>query len=270
MEQRPQVITSRQNLIIKQARSLHQKKFRERHRAFLVEGPRLIGELLDSSWPILRVLFDPATPGGQALAGGWTDSRSSLLQAVSAEVLQSISDTEQHQGSIAIVQAPDTDIDRWQPSLESLIVVLDGVSDPGNVGTVIRTADAFGAEAVLLTDDCADYLCPKTVRATAGSVFHVPTFQVSRQTLALKLREEGYQMIGASLRGGVGLTAVEFGDRVALILGHETRGIGNELHIHLDQSVTIPMSDRVESLNVGAAATVLCWEVFRRKSLRDG
>ncbi len=270
MEQCPQVITSRQNLIIKQARSLHQKKFRERHRAFLVEGPRLIAELVSSSWPIVKVLYDPIIPDAHRFMAGWTDHRRGLLQPVSAEVLQCISDTEHHQGSVAIVQTPDADINRWRPALESLIVVLDGVSDPGNVGTVIRTAAAFGAEAVLLSDDCADYLSPKAVRATAGSVFHIPTFQVPRQTLALKLREEEHQMIGASLRGEVSLTAVEFGNRVALILGHETRGIGAELQLHADQSVTIPMSDRAESLNVAAAAAVLCWEVFRRRSLQDG
>jgi 23S rRNA (guanosine2251-2'-O)-methyltransferase len=104
------------------------------------------------------------------------------------------------------------------------------------------------------------------VRATAGSCFHVPVFVLSRDTIAATLREE-FQLLGASSHGNVPLDRVELADRVALVLGHETRGLSPELSECLDKTVAIPMSERVESLNVAAAAAVVCWEVFRQRRI---
>ncbi|MBI3922966.1 MAG: RNA methyltransferase [Armatimonadetes bacterium] len=277
MDESKPVITSRQNLQIKKARSLLERKFRERHRAFLVEGPRAISELLKSGWEVESLFYDPrafdaGTLWRQEPAG---DSSQRLrgygfLQPVSQEVLRCLTEVEQSQGCVAVARMPQTQFEDWQPSERSLVILTDGVSDPGNLGAILRTADAFEAEAVLLTEDCVDPFNPKCVRASAGSLFHLPVFQTTPAALIMKLEGQGFQVAGTSPLGGVVLTEATFADRLALVLGHETHGISPEIAQHLDMTISIPTSPRTESLNVAAACAVVCWEIHRRTMLKAG
>ena len=142
-------------------------------------------------------------------------------------------------------------------------MVLDGVQDPGNVGTVLRTLDAFDADGLLLTGGCADPFGPKTVRASMGAVFRRPVWTCTGQELHTLLRRSGIPLYGAALRADtMDARAVEL-SRAAVAIGSEGRGLSREVLNLCDQTIRIPMSDRCESLNAAIAAAVLLWESWR-------
>ena len=264
--QRP-VIVSRQNALIKKARSLRQKKFRERHRAFLVEGPRTVVELLRSGWGVSCVLCDSMeTAEKNNSCTGWDASSRTLRPAYSvrSDVLATISDVATHQGVIAVADMPVRDFSQWCPPRNSLVLVLDGIQDPGNFGTIVRTAHALGMDAVLATPDSADCYSPKCVRATAGSLFHIPVFVAPAMELLPKLTREAFQTVAASVEGARSVTDMHWQRRVAIIVGHETEGVRPGTISLAAETVRIPMSESAESLNVGAAAAVLMWEAVRQ------
>jgi len=145
-----------------------------------------------------------------------------------------------------------------------LVVVMADVRDPGNAGTVLRSADAAGADAVVCCGGTVDPYNPKTVRSSAGSLFHVPLVVLATVDEALAaLGERGYRRLGAAVRGGEDYTAVDWRRPTALVLGNESSGLPDGLA--LDGSVGIPMAGRAESLNVGVACAVLCFEALRQR-----
>jgi len=264
------VIASRRNALIAKARSLRHKKFREQHRAFLVEGPRVVAELIKSKWTVSDVLVDNCLVKKEKDLQELCKTIPSKVRLVKGELLSWISDAATHQGIMAIAEKPERDLEEWEPAEEAVALVLDGISDPGNVGAMVRTADAFGAEAVLMTSDCADCYSPKCVRATAGSIFHLPIYTAEVPAICRKLKSESFQIVGASVRGVELVTALQWRQRVALVFGHETRGMRAETMDCLTNEVRIPMSGRAESLNVAAAAAVMLWEVSRHRVQQAG
>jgi len=148
----------------------------------------------------------------------------------------------------------------------SLVVVCVDVRDPGNLGTVIRTADAAGVDAVVCCDGTVDPTNPKTVRATAGSLFHVPVVEGGATGDALaELVARGFTSVATVVRGGTDYVAFDWTRPVALVLGNEAAGLDGDLVAGLDAGVTIPMAGRSESLNVGVSAAVLCFEALRQR-----
>ncbi|MCI7712369.1 MAG: RNA methyltransferase, partial [Clostridiales bacterium] len=160
---------------------------------------------------------------------------------------------------------------RPQPLPEQLMgkryMVLDGVQDPGNVGTILRTADAFRADGLLLVNGCADLYNPKTVRATMGAVFRCPVWSCGVEELRALLTASGLPLYGAALRADtVDARTLEYG-RCAIAIGSEGKGLSREMLAACDQTALIPMSEHCESLNAAAAATVLLWEAARNDRL---
>jgi TrmH family RNA methyltransferase len=167
-------------------------------------------------------------------------------------VLERVGDVEAPQGCIAIVRRRADNL----PPNATFVVVAAGVADPGNLGTIIRSAEAAGAEGVVVTPGSADAFSPKTIRASAGAVFHVPIIESDAQGLGLHL-------VGAVAQGGVDYDAVDLLQPLALVFGNEASGI--KVDLALDERVTIHHVGRSESLNVAMAATVLCFEVARQR-----
>jgi len=155
-------------------------------------------------------------------------------------------------------------------AVEMLIVVLVDVRDPGNAGTVLRTADAAGVGAVVFSGESVDPYNPKTVRASAGSLFHVP-FSVEEDPVALaaSLAGRGYRTLATVVRGGEDYAELEWSVPTALFLGNEAAGLRPELVASMSGAVAIPMDGRAESLNVGMACAVLCFEALRQRRLHD-
>ena len=179
------------------------------------------------------------------------------LYEVADAVYEKLTDENAPQGVLTVAKAPSP-----EPKHTGLTIILDGVADPGNVGTVIRCADAFGAERVILGDGSADAFGQKTVRAAMGSLFRVPTERASLAETIEKLKNDGYTVYAAMLdRDSVCVDAVEKGGRLAFVIGNEGHGISDEVRGACDGSVIIPMrDDGAESLNAAVAASVIMWE----------
>lgn len=180
---------------------------------------------------------------------------------VPPEVMASISPAKTPQGVLFTCRVPVLPVPETLPGRR--YVVLDGVQDPGNVGTVLRTLDAFDADGLLLTGGCADPFGPKTVRASMGAVFRRPVWSVTPEELGDLLRRSGIPLYGAALRPDAMDARQADYSRCALAIGSEGRGLSREVLDLCDKTVLIPMSPRCESLNAAIAAAVLLWESWR-------
>jgi TrmH family RNA methyltransferase len=206
--------------------------------------------------PVLGVVRKPTPPdGGTALRGAQSTAP---LGAQSTAPLGAHGTAPLGAGGTALV-GPDA----------TFVVVCAQVRDPGNAGTVIRSADAAGADAVVFCESSVDPFNPKTVRAAAGSVLHLPVLEAEGvDEVLVELGAAGLRRLGSAARGGTAPTDVDLRAPCALVLGNEAAGIPEAARRHLDGEMTIPMAGRAESLNVAMAASVLCFEVLRQRSRR--
>lgn len=244
------MIESRQNNIVKAARALALAKERRARGLHLAEGPKLVGEAM-ASGQVLRDLFVEDGYAFEAPA----DCRA---HTVTRSVLESLCDTATPQHVVAVVQTSDT---RPPPAYPAgLIVVLDGVQDPGNAGTILRTADAFGAAGLLLSPDSADPFGPKALRASMGSVYHLPVWQGEPAREIARMLEAGFQAVCGRLDAPETLPALD--GRVALVIGSEGRGASPAV-LALTSGYRLRMPGRAESLNAAVAAGILIYQITK-------
>ena len=182
-----------------------------------------------------------------------------------ADLFRSVAPTDSPQGVLAVCRLERPPLPEQLEGRRYL--VLDGVQDPGNVGTILRTADAFEADGVFLLPGCADLYGPKTARATMGALFRRPVWQTELAVLKKLLSLSDLPLIGAAL-GKNTLDARELPPAAAVAIGSEGRGLSDEVLASCDAVVRIPMSSRCESLNAAVAASVLLWEMYRREGDR--
>lgn len=251
-----QTITSLKNDLVKRAASLKVKKYRQREGMFLLEGKRAVEEALASGWK-LQCLFYTKLPAG------WEEkAETSALPwyEVPLPVLQKITATEDPQSVAALVELKQENLAAF--ALEKgLVLVLDQIRDPGNLGTLIRTADALGAAAVVMLENTADLYNPKVVRSTMGSLFHLPVFTgVKREELSAWCRKQQAALWATALEGAEDVTKLQWPEKVALVLGSEAEGVSGEILAKADQKVKIPMAGHAESLNVAIAGGILLFE----------
>ena len=247
----------------KSVQALLTRRGRRQQGKLLVEGVRLIEEALASGAVVERVYFVPCEAGSRAerLLASAAD-RGTPTWEVSDEELRSISETETPQGVVAVVETPQwTDNQLWTERTGD-VVILDQVRDPGNVGTLLRTAEAAGARCVLATRGTVEFTNPKVVRSAMGSFFRLPTGYVASVEDALERRAAaGLPLVVAAGSGDdVARVLPQHGD-VVLVLGGEAEGAEAEWLQRADAVVRIPQSGTVESLNVAAAGAIL---LFRR------
>jgi RNA methyltransferase, TrmH family len=253
-------ITSRQHPLCKLVRSLHDARGRRKHRLFMAEGGNAVTAALRARWPLKRLLLTP-----DDLEAGWRDvARDARLevQPVAAEIMEYLSEAQTSPGIIALAALPEaveSQVSAGNLNTADLLLILDGISDPGNAGTLIRSADAAGAGGIALTPNSADVFGPKVVRASAGSLFHLPPPLLdTAEALARTLRRQDIPLVAAVAHGGQDCFEYPWPRRCALALGHETRGISPVLE-EMAVRVTIPIFGRAESLNVAAAGAVLLY-----------
>jgi TrmH family RNA methyltransferase len=184
-------------------------------------------------------------------------------------VLERVADTVTPQPVLAVVpmlEEPPAGAPAWRPGPGSLVVVLVDVRDPGNAGTVLRAADASGAQAVVFAADSVDPYNPKTVRASAGSLFHVSlAVRDDPGEVAAGLAEAGFRTLATVVREGDDYAGLDWAVPSALFLGNESAGLDPAFAATLEGAVAIPMAGRAESLNVGVASAVVCFEAFRQR-----
>lgn len=247
--------------------SLRRREGRTREGIYLLEGPRSIGEALAFGAPVRELLLTHAlaeTAVGQDLARSAQDAQVAVT-VISENDCRLIADTRTPQGALAVLSRSDPSTDAL--IVDGLVLVLDHVADPGNVGTLIRAADAFGCRAVAAGPGTADFENQKVLRAAMGSNFHLSLVTVDDLPGTLShLARNGTGVFAATLHGADAYqTAESAGRRVCLVLGNEARGVSPEVQSVVSQEVTVPCPGRAESLNVAMAGTVLL-SIFSRRS----
>lgn len=248
-------ITSRKNPLLEHMRRLDSAAFRRQQGEFLCDSPKLVEEALRHGARVLAVAVSDGVEPPEGL------DASVRCAAVPPDVMASISPMRTPQGMLAVCRLPDTALPEMLPG--SRYVVLDGVQDPGNVGTVLRTADAFGCTGALLLPGCADPYGPKTLRAAMGAVFRLPLYAVGLEALPGLLADAGLPLYGTALRHDTVDVRQRDLRRCALVIGSEGRGVSAEVLALCRETLRIPMSSHCESLNAAAAAAVLLWEAYR-------
>jgi TrmH family RNA methyltransferase len=266
------IITSRRNQRIVDVRKLDQRKHRIQQGRFRVEGLQLLHMALDSGARPLEVVYcEGQFVGKEAslLLHRFRQAGADLVE-VSADVLQSISEREVCQGIIATFPLLQRDCESLDLTGHELVVVLDRLQDPGNVGTLIRTADAVGAAAVVLIEPCADPFDPKTVRGSMGSLFNVPVVQTADLAgLFACLQGKGLRVAGADAQLGAAWGEGILAGGAALVLGNEARGISEDVRGYVRDWARLPIVGRAESLNVAVAGGVLMYEWLRANLRRE-
>jgi TrmH family RNA methyltransferase len=263
----PDVITSLQNPRVQAARKLKRRPLRRSEGAFLVEGPTVLDEALRSGAVVTEIFVDEEATGLGELELA-ARSRGVPVWGVTQSVLKAITDTTTPQGVAAIVELPDVSL-AVLPEEPDLVLLLISVRDPGNAGTLIRSAVAAGAGAVIFAEDSVDPFGPKTVRSTSGMVFHIPLItDVGLAEAAAALRERGVRILGAEAGAPLAHHDVDLSGPVAVAVGNEAWGVPAHLREHLDEVVSIAMPGPAESLNVGVAGSLLLFEAVRQRRPR--
>lgn len=249
-------------------RLVRSRSFRRAERACVVEGAKLISVALEAGATLEGIYAAPdawSQAGTQAMLHR-ADSLGILVHELAGGVMERVADTTNPQPVLAV--APFLDVALSSVAGSSLVVVCVGVRDPGNAGTVLRSAEAAGVDAVVLCDGSVDLYNPKTVRASAGALFHLRIVTGGEAVEVLNtLRTWGLGCLAAVARGGRSHTEVDLAGPVALVLGNEASGLSPELAPAIDGQVTIAMRGRAESLNVGMAAALLCFEAVRQRAV---
>jgi len=248
-------ITSRTNPLMTHVRKLaSSRSYRRQSGEYLGDGVKLLEEAVRWGAELTAVVFTAGTPV-PALGSGVR------LVEVPADVMKSISPMEAPQGALFTARLPEESLP--EKLTGSRYLALEGVQDPGNVGTILRTADAFGADGLILLPGCADLYNPKTVRASMGAIFRCGAWCCTLEELRGRLDEAKLPLLGAALRHDtVDAREADLRRAVALI-GSEGRGLSDEALAACDQTIRIPMRERCESLNAAIAAAALLWEGYR-------
>ncbi len=224
-----------------------------------METPKLVLEAFESGHTVESVIIPSDVHPDPDIAEACESSHTKLF-ALDADAFAKLSDAKTPQPALAVVEAPSLELGERFEGLTGLVVVLVEVADPGNVGTLIRTAEASGCVGVIVTAGTADVLSPKVVRASSGSMLRVPIAEVPLDDLTATLRGLDVQTIATAIDGEpyTGFT-VEAGRLSALLLGSEAHGLDSEIASSAEATVSIPMHGRVESLNVATAGAVLAF-----------
>lgn len=246
---------------VRAVKKLAKRKARQETGRFLVEGPQAVSEAVASRPELLAdVYLTPAAreradylPAAIAAGAG--------VHTVSDPVLAAMADTVTPQGVLAVCRIPHTTIADIVARRPRLVAVLHEVRDPGNAGTIIRAADAAGADAVILTGGAVDAYNPKVVRSTTGSIFHIPVVHGDLAEVATALRGAGLRLLAAEL-GGEELTAVPelLADPTAWVFGNEAHGLDAAAVALADRAVRLPIYGHAESLNLATAASVCLYQ----------
>lgn len=256
------MITSRDNLKIKRMRGLlADGKARRTEKAFVVEGVRLVEEALASDWPIEAAFFNQGLgQRGQNLVDRIA-ARGIPLEEVTSQVMNSLSDTQTPQGVLAVLPVRTVE----PPDAPDFIFILDSVRDPGNLGSMLRTAAAAGVQAVLLPPGSVDPFAPKVLRAGMGAHFRLPVITLPWKQLEAYLTLYNLDLYLAEAGKGEPYTRCDFRRPLALLIGGEAQGVGTDARCLAVHYVHIPMPGGSESLNAAVAASILMFEVVRQR-----
>ena len=243
---------------VRSVRALSRRAVREREGLFLAEGPQTVGEVVAHRPDAVKDLYvDAQAAGRHPVVLETAQSAGLSIREVSSDVLSAMCDTKVPQGIVAVCRPIDVDLDVVLELRPRLLVILTNIRDPGNAGTVIRSADAAGADAVLLSDSSVDIYNPKVVRSTVGSMFHLPIVTgVPIPELLDRVRGAGMALLAADGTGQSELADIDLTGPHAWVMGNEAWGLEPGVREACDAVVRVPIYGKAESLNLAMAATV--------------
>lgn len=261
------IITSSSNKLIKEIKMLQKRKERWSKKSFFIEGTRAVEQCIKSNAKIKHIVYSRDILGSEIDKVLYLiDEENYETYEISNKLFKEISDTDNPQGIMAIVSFDEFSLGDILKE-NNFIIVLDRVQDPGNLGTIIRTADAFGANGIIVTNGCVDVYNPKTIRSTMGSIFQIPIVHMGEMREVLEvLKQENTSIISSSLNTDKYSYDIDFKTSCAIVIGNEAQGISKEVLNLSDQLVKIPMVGEAESLNAAIASGVLMYEVLRQRS----
>ncbi|MBI4691040.1 MAG: RNA methyltransferase [Nitrospirae bacterium] len=260
-------IASPSNLKIKYALDVKAKRSRYRGDAFIIEGTHLIEMALTSGHRIVEVFFVDkfsAKKEGQKLLRRLF-KRSDEIFEVTENILKKLTDTETPQGILAIASYIPKNLNNILLKTIPLLVVIDGIQEPGNLGTIIRTSDAAGADVVIILPGTCDVFMQKTLRATAGSIFNIPIVHTESNEIFEWLSLKGIELIVTDTDAKQSIFDTNLKNPVAFVFGNEAHGVSSQMKNKADVSIKIPIHGKAESLNVAASTAVCLYEAVRQR-----
>ncbi|UXN61536.1 TrmH family RNA methyltransferase [Phyllobacterium zundukense] len=263
-------VTSLTNPIVKDLRSLAIKKFRDQQGVFLAEGLKLVIDALDLGWTIKTLVYSKAGKGNSLVepVAVRTIAKGGDVLEVSEKVIAAITRRDNPQMVVGVFEQKVQSLPAIKPQANEVYVALDRVRDPGNLGTIIRTADAAGAKGVILIGDTTDPFSLETIRATMGSVFAMPIIRATEAEFLSWRKGFSGLVVGTHLKGAVDYRTIPYANRpVVLLMGNEQQGLPDQLASSCDQLARIPQEGRADSLNLAIATGVMLFEI-RRDALK--
>ncbi len=260
-------ITSSKNQLIKDIKSLYKKKDRWNSQLFIIEGIKIIEEAFYNNVDLQHVIYTEkllSTVEGKIFFE-LIKYNENIIQ-IPESLFKEISDTENPQGIIGIAKFNMNKLDDVYNIKNPSLLFLDGVQDPGNMGTIIRTCDAFNLDGIILGKGSVDPYNPKVVRATMGSIFRVPLYisDDSLETLS-ELSNHKITILATSLEGSVPVYDIDYKEGFVLVIGNESKGVALDILNKSDRLVKIPMPGFAESLNAGVAASIIMYEAMKSR-----
>ncbi len=275
------VIESAENPLFKMFQRLKSPHQSKKEKLIIVEGTRHVVDLLVNKIEPDYFVFSKDSRGEQArerineeTGRGLSNVSEDKICRLAPHLFERLSDMKSHQGVIAIVRPPSVSLEKLLESLNQALVrllLLEDVQDPGNVGTLIRTADALGFQGVLLTESTATIYNPKTVAASMGSIFHIPIVELRDDfgLFADEMKRQGFILVASDIDGDNLASGRPQAPKLVLMMGNEGKGLSKEALSLADISVRIPMIGKAESLNVASAGAILMWEIVRGERKLD-
>ena len=257
-------ITSHSNSVCKQVVSLQQRKHRKNTGLFVLEGLRSVKDALAAGWvPEYYMVTDDFLhqPGGEQLIVGLSETNVTGYR-VTDPLMKKMAETETPQGLLCVFHQPVHDVNKIICNPEGFWLVLDRIQDPGNLGTLIRSAEAAGVSGIFLTHGSTDPYNAKALRAATGAVLHLPVVELTQEQSDCQfLFNAGIHMVGAALQKGKPYGQVAYQRPLALVIGNEANGIDQALLAKVESRVTIPMRGRLQSLNAAIAGSILLFHI---------
>jgi RNA methyltransferase, TrmH family len=261
------VVESKQNTRVKELRQALASPGRDASRLVGIEGPKMLAEALRAG---LRVATVFVAQGAERSLYSLALPDDIEILRLPRQLLDSVLATETPQPVAALIEPPDWSWAHVLVQNQKEILVLAGIQDPGNLGAILRSAEAFGGSGIVSLPGTVSAWNPKAVRASAGSVFRVPLIAASERKCFEQLREAGVRVLATTVRGAQPADKVDMTNSFALLIGNEGNGVSDDLLAKADAKITIPCPGPVESLNAAMAATVLLYEAARQRTAAAG
>lgn len=258
-----QIITSKDNETVKNIKKLKERKYRDLNNEFIIEGIKLVKEAISEKFMIKKIVICE-----ECLENAVIDEKTLYEIAkyeciyVTKKIFESISNVTHPQGILAVVEKNNKKPINYK---EDIVLVLDGLQDPGNLGTILRTIDSANLSQIIVSKETVDAYNPKVVRSTMGAIFRVNIIQTDNLKESLKdLKKHKYKIMSTSLEATESIYDIDYNKKV-LVIGNEANGVSKEILDFADEKVIIPMLGKTESLNASVATSIIVYEYVRRK-----